>query len=156
MSKLKDLLETILNKALQTVEDKKIDIYTIAFYHDHESKAVSICIDTKENSQEKVISQNKWSMKYWRKTFEEKNLNSLALWSANRGRNISLGDFQLVNLEYTALGSFKGGKTLYLTMMQTLLDNQERIVLNTSDKDNLLFITSGPNDEAEFMWSIIG
>lgn len=42
MSKVKDFLLEISSRALHEAEEQDISIYTIAFYHDCESKAVSI------------------------------------------------------------------------------------------------------------------
>ena len=43
----------------------KIPVFTFAFYHDHESGAVSVCVDTKENSAKLVLSMNNYNMRHF-------------------------------------------------------------------------------------------
>jgi hypothetical protein len=50
--------EDVLTRAIAGVRAKKIPVYTFAFYHDHESAAVSVCVNTKSNSARVVASAN--------------------------------------------------------------------------------------------------
>lgn len=157
MSKIKVFLQAVLDQALAEFEKKNntVSLYTLAFYHDHESKAVSICIDTEENSKMKLVQENKYNMEYFQEALEEKDLAAIASWNANIERNSSIGDFAFINLAYTPLTALKGGKQLYLSMIQVVLDNEERIAMLTNEKDKLAFFCSGPNYEVEYKWKCI-
>jgi len=40
-------------------------VYTFALYHDHESAAVSVCVDTEANSRRVVAHTNRYNMKHF-------------------------------------------------------------------------------------------
>lgn len=154
MSKIKTFLQTVLDQALEELREKNIFVYTFAFYHDHESKAVSVCVDTEENSKISVLKQNEYRKKYFNDAIQKKDLVSVALWNANSGRNLSLGDFTFVNLAYTYLNTLKGGKLLYLGMIEILIENQKRIAALSEAKDKILFLASGPDYEVQYSWTL--
>ena len=51
------LLDDVLSRAIPKVRAAAIDVFTFAFYHDHESSAVSVCVDTEASSARLVLSQ---------------------------------------------------------------------------------------------------
>lgn len=78
-------LEDVLLAALSELRSDPIDLYTIAFYHDHESRAVSVCADTKSESQQTVRAGNAWAMKYFAQHIDDGNLQDARMFQANTG-----------------------------------------------------------------------
>ncbi len=144
------MFESLIDEALLKV--KGIDIFTFAIYHDHESGFVSICIDTKENSEKQVVESNKYSMKYFRRLISEGDLDSATLWQANIGRNLSLGDFQFVNVVEKELNEIEPDTEFYLTMVKALLNKSSLILLNSTHGNSLLFCCSTANEEVGLTW----
>src|SRR6516162_8644908 len=62
MTALSEFQSGIVKAALTELRKDPIPIHTFAFYHDHESGTVSVCVDTKESSMELVRSSNRWAM----------------------------------------------------------------------------------------------
>ncbi|TDP61420.1 hypothetical protein [Roseateles toxinivorans] len=50
------LFSEVLANAISEVKRRQVPVFTFALYHDHESKAVSVCVDTEENSGKVVRS----------------------------------------------------------------------------------------------------
>lgn len=148
------LCESVLRRALHEVREKAIPVYTFALYHDHESSAISVCVDTEENSNVAVASMNRYNMKYFMSAVAEKDLKSASLWQANVGRSLSLGDFSLVNAAHTELGSVKVDKLFYLTMVESLIEVQDEVATLSPDRDRLVLACSGPNDEVAYVWAV--
>jgi hypothetical protein len=98
------LFEKILEEAIAEVRARRVPVFTFALYHDHESAAVSVCVDTEENSKKVVQSINSFNMKYFTKAVRSGDLKDAALWRANIGRSLSLGDFTMVNVARRDLG----------------------------------------------------
>ncbi len=144
------MFESLIDEALLKV--KGIDIFTFAIYHDHESGFVSICIDTKENSEKQVAESNKYSMKYFRRFIGEGDLDSATLWQANIGRNLSLGDFQFVNVVEKELNKIEPDTEFYLSMVKALLNKSSLILLNSTHGNSLLFCCSTANEEVGLTW----
>src|SRR5207248_6539416 len=59
----RQLFDAVLSRAIREVRDRRIDVYTFAFYHDHESAAVSVCVDTEPSSARLVLSQNAYRIR---------------------------------------------------------------------------------------------
>jgi hypothetical protein len=148
------LLAKVLQDALQEVRQKAIPVYTFALYHDHESGAVSVCVDTQENSRRTVVQMNCYNMKYFMGAVRDKDLKTASLWQANTGRSLSLGDFTLVNSARVSLGSIKTDATFYLTMVEAMVDVQSEIAELSPDPERLVFACSGPDDEVAYVWSL--
>jgi hypothetical protein len=55
-------------------------------------------MDAKANSLRKVSEQNAYESKYFHRFIGAEDLDQAALWQANSGRNLSLGDFAKVNI----------------------------------------------------------
>ena len=58
-NRLDSLFDDVLTRAIAEVRASGIDVYTFAFYHDHESAAVSVCADTERSSVRFVVGQNR-------------------------------------------------------------------------------------------------
>jgi hypothetical protein len=152
MSPTKALLNQSLDEALAAVRQQKITIFTIAFYHDHESRAVSICVDTEANSYAQAASSNRFFSKYFWEAVSAGDLKEMRASNANLGRNLSLGDFTLVNAGRHDLPKGKVPKSLYLEMIQALREREDEIVALAVSRERLLFGCSGPNEELDFLW----
>lgn len=88
---------SVLNNAIAMLRTDAVPVFTFAFYHDHESGAVSVCVDTEANSNSQVRSTNRYNTKHFRTEIAGGDLAGASLWQANIGRNLSLGDFAKVN-----------------------------------------------------------
>lgn len=149
------LFASVLQRALAEVRDHAIPVYTFALYHDQESAAVSVCVDTQESSAKLVASSNRHSMKYFAEAVAEMDLKAASLWQANVGRSLSLGDFALVNVARTDLGKIKSNEAFYVTMIESVIAVQEEVAALAPDPGLLLFACPGPNDEVEYVWSLL-
>jgi hypothetical protein len=151
-----ELFASVLQRALEEVRQKSIPVYTFALYHDHESHAVSVCVDTEDNSARCVASTNRYNMKYFMQAIADKDLKAASLWQANIGRNLSLGDFVLVNCARADLGEAKVTPTFYLAMIEALVAVQSEVFALCPNPERLVFACSGPNDEVAYVWSAQG
>jgi hypothetical protein len=149
-----ELFERVLEGALTEVRAKATPVFTFAFYHDHESRAVSVCIDTEENSRRSVLSTNTYNMRHFLRAIADGDLEAAALWQANIGRSLSLGDFALVNVARADLGSVRVGKQFYLAMVRSLVAVQLQVAALAPQPERLVFACSGPNDEPAYVWSL--
>ncbi len=149
-----ELFSSILKSAISEVRAKPIPVFTFALYHDHESGAVSVCIDTEENSNRVILEINKYNMGHFIKEISSGNLQSASLWQANIGRNLSLGDFKLVNVARADLGSIKIDEQFYIELVKSLVANQQEISVLSPNPEKLIFACSGANDEVEYVWSL--
>src|SRR4051812_44654210 len=95
------LFDDVLSRAIPEVRAAGIDVFTFSFYHDHESAAVSICVDTEASSIRLVRSQNASSIRHFADAVSRGDLRKAALFKANVGRSLSLGDFEMVNVART-------------------------------------------------------
>ena len=129
-----------------------LDIYTFAFYHEHESELVSICIDTKENSEEKVEEINAYNMKYFDKIISEGCLDEAVMWQANVGRSLSLGDFKAVNIVELDVEGKETDDAFYLSMINSIKKKLSNIKKLSSHGNALLFCCSNANEEVGLVW----
>lgn len=153
-SRYSDLFNNVLKAAVPEIQASKIDIFTFSFYHDHESRAVSVCVDTKQNSDRMVRKINAYAHKHFMKAVEIGDLDSAMNWNANIGRSLSLGDFSMVNVSRTDIGEIETDDAFYLGMLQALLAIQDDVASLTSNPEHLVFTCSGPNDEVAYVWSL--
>lgn len=141
-------LDDVLLAALSELRSNPLDLYTIAFYHDHESRAVSICADTKSKSQQTVRNANVWSMKYFAQQIDDGNLEDAAMFQANTGRSLSLGDFAKVNLARTGIPhDVTIDDEFYLGMVKTMIRHQRAISAMAAPKEELRFCCSTADAE---------
>ena len=150
----KPLLAEVLKNALSEVREKAIPVHTFALYHDHESNAVAVCVDTEENSRRSVAAENRFSMKYFMEALAHEDLEEASRWQANPGRSLSLGDFALVNVARTDLPRIRSKKKFYLAMVQSLISVQEQIAALSPEPSQLAFVCSGPDAEVAYVWSL--
>ena len=147
-------LDSVLESALTSLTSSPVDVFTFAFYHDHESKAVSICIDTAESSDRHVPSSNKWTMKYFFEHIASGSLDEARLFRANSGRSLSLGDFAAVNVARTDIPSrIRLGEAFYIEMARSVIARQQDILRHSSTPEMVVFCCSGPDEEIDLVWT---
>jgi hypothetical protein len=149
----RSLFDRVLAEAIAVVRREHVRVFTFAFYHDHESHAISVCVDTEESSKRLVASSNAYNQKYFWPAIEKGDLEDAALWTANIGRSLSLGDFAFVNLARTDLPRGKIAKDFYAEMVRALHAKEEEIVTLAASPESLLFCASGADDEVALTWA---
>jgi len=82
------------------------------------------------------------------------DLAQAALWQANVGRSLSLGDFALVNAARTDIGELQIDDQFYVLMTQAVVAVQERVAALAPHPDKLVFACSGPDDEVALVWAM--
>jgi hypothetical protein len=147
------LFEDVLSRAISEVRGRGIDVFTFAFYHDHESAAVSVCVDTEASSAKLVLSQNAFSMRYFADAVAKGDLRKAALFQANPGRSLSLGDFEMVNVARTDLNGIQADDAFYLSMIRSLRRRESEIIPLSQDPHRLLFCASSANSEVGYVWT---
>ncbi|MCG7981049.1 MAG: hypothetical protein G8D81_00160 [gamma proteobacterium symbiont of Clathrolucina costata] len=145
-----EIFEKLIDEALSKA--KHLNIFTFAIYHDHESGFVSICIDTKENSDKKVIESNKCSMKHFKRVINEGSIEEAMLWQANIGRNLSLGDFEAVNIVEYELNNTKVEDSFYLNMVKAANNKAASILKQSAHGASLVFCCSTAHEEVGLTW----
>ncbi len=145
--------EDMITEALSKVREKSIDIFTFAFYHDHESACVSICIDTEESSVKTIKSSNEFSRIYFYENLIKGDLDSLGLFNFQTGRSFSLGDYAYCNIIYKSLpAEYMSSNKMYLEMIQAINLNKENILKCSSKPENVFYCCSSENNEVEYIW----
>jgi hypothetical protein len=147
------LFEAVLEAALREVAARALPVFTFALYHDHESAAVSVCVDTEESSARAVASMNRYNMGYFAKAIAKGDLKAAGLWQANIGRSLSLGDFALVNAARTPLGPVAVNEEFYLSMVKAVMAVQQQVLSLSPHPERLVFACSGADDEVAYVWS---
>ena len=148
-------LDAVLSEAIEVARRESVPLYTFAFYHDHESAAVSVCMDTEANSTRSVVLSNAWSNGHFRKAIDAGDLKQASLFQANVGRSLSLGDFALVNVARRSLpAEFRINKQFYLLMLRCVIQREVQLSRLSPLPDRLLFCCSGPQDEVAYVWCI--
>jgi hypothetical protein len=150
---LRAVLDSVLASALGEAQMQSIDVYTFALYHDHESHAVSVCIDLIENSAKAAQHTNDYNMKYFARAISNGDLEDAALWQSNIGRNLSLGDFSHVNMSRRTLKDVEITGDLYLEMVRAVMSVEPKILNLASAPECVLFVCSGEDDETQYVWS---
>lgn len=102
-----------------------------------------MCVDTEENSKRCVADSNAYDQKYFWRVIESGDLEAAALWNANPGRSLSLGDFAFVNVARSDLPKGKVTEDLYLEMIRAMKEKEEEIVGLAESRASLLFCASG-------------
>ena len=148
--------DALLRTAIAEVRAKNISVFTFGFYHDHESGAVSVCVDTEENSVRSVQSMNKYNLRYFLKAVAEGNLQHASLWQANVGRSLSLGDFAMVNVSRADVEESVIDERFYISMVQALVAVQDEITTLSSNPERLLLACSSENSDVGYVWSLQG
>jgi hypothetical protein len=148
-----NLVQTVLRQALAEIKSSGISVFTFALYFDHESSAVSVCVDTEENSARTVAQMNRYNAKYFHQSVAAADLKMAALWQANVGRSLSLGDFELVNVARTEVPQSAVDEQFFVQLVQELVGIESRVVLLATAHEKLLFACSSANEEVAYVWS---
>jgi hypothetical protein len=96
---------------------------------------------------------NAYNLRYFCKAVDSGDLQTAALWQANVGRNLSLGDFTAVNLARTDLPEDVSGVD-YCAMVRVVMSRHEEIRTLSLDPSLTLLACSGPEDEVALVWSL--
>ena len=154
MSALSEFLSDVIKAALTELREDPIQIYTFAFYHDHESGIVSVCGDSKESSTKLVRSSNQWSMGYFAEHIQSGSWKDACLFQANVGRSLSLGDFARVNLAETDLDDDTAtDESFYIEMARAVIAHQREILELAPEPDEVVFCCSSADSEVGLIWS---
>jgi hypothetical protein len=99
---------------------------------------------------------NAYNMKHFAQHVSDGDYEDLALWQANVGRSLSLGDFAMVNAARTELpDAVVVDDEFYLEMVRILMAAQSEVLPLAESEEDLLFCCSGPDDEVALVWSKI-
>jgi hypothetical protein len=145
----------VIDNAISEIREASIPVFTFVLYHDHESSAVSVCVDTEDNSNQVVQRINRFNMKYFMGAIQTGDLKAASLWQANIGRSLSLGDFSLVNIARRPLGAMEVNDRFYVEMVQAMVAKQHEIAKLTLEPERLVLACSGENDEVAYVWSLL-
>ena len=148
------LLDDVVDRALAEVRQRGLQVYTVALYHDHESDAVSVCVDTALNSRRVVDGINSYNLPHFLQAVAYGDLEHAALWQANIGRSLSLGDFTAVNLARTDLSGVRADEGFYLSMVQALVARHDDIHALAADPSATVLACSGPEEEVALVWPL--
>ena len=154
INKLEEQIKRIVENAISFASERQINVYTFSLYLDHESRAVSVCIDTYDNSKNTVTRQNLCNSSYFRRFVNEGNIESAVLWCANPGRNLSLGDYSYVNVAREDLLVNKSDNEICEIMLKTLISCEEAISKLSNEPEELLVSCSTADDELGLIWTI--
>jgi hypothetical protein len=84
------------------------------------------------------------------------NLKRAALWRANVGRSLSLGDFQMVNVARVELPTdFVPSQGFFSALVQSLIAAEPKVCAQARDPSVLVLCCSGKDDEVQYWWSIV-
>lgn len=156
MGDLNSFLNSVLKAAISELRASPVPIHTFAFYHDHESGAVSVCVDTRESSLKLVRRSNQWSMRQFSQHIRDGSWEDACLFQANVGRSLSLGDFARVNLARTCLPpNTITDQSFYLAMAKAVTACQQDVLDLAADPEDVLFCCSGTDSEVGLVWSAI-
>ena len=145
--------DAVLATALKRVAKDRVPVFTFALYHDHESGAVSVCVDTEESSRRSVAATNRFNATYFAKAIAAGDLETASLWQANIGRSLSLGDFALVNVARTSIDKIAVTGDFYLSMVRSLMAAQDRVLALSPNPERVVFACSGASGEVAYVWS---
>jgi hypothetical protein len=154
MSDLNSFLASVIDSALSTLTQEAFPLYTFAFYNDHESSAVSVCADTMANSTRVVGEINRYNLKYFSKAVQAGRLDEAALWQANVGRSLSLGDFARKNLCRSDLPDLAADTNLHHAMVLAVFDRAADLARLAPEPAQLLLACSTADDEVGLVWSV--
>ena len=141
----------LIDRSLVELSRARFRLYTFALYLDVESSCLAVCADTASNSARLVRRINRFNCAEFGESVERGDLAGAALWQANLGRNLSLGDFALVNMCRLTIPSVTP-PTTYLLMLRAMRQREQELLLATPRPAKLMLVCTGPNDEAEFTW----
>lgn len=156
MSGIDKFLDGIVRTALAELRAASIPLFTFALYHDHESAAISVCVDTKESSLASVAQSNQWSMRHFARHIQDGCWQDACLFQANTGRSLSLGDFARVNVARAELPSgIEPDEAFYLAMARVVIANQKEILSLAPEPEAVVFCCSSADSEVGLVWSTL-
>ena len=150
---LPSIIDEVLTKAIAECTIKALPVYTFALYFDHESAAVSVCADTRENSERIAASINKYNTKHFHRLIYDGDLKNATLWQANVGRSLSIGDFTAVNLARTEFEGIEQNESFFLYLVRGLVARESEILALAPSPRLVVFACSGLANEVEYVWS---
>jgi hypothetical protein len=151
---LSAVIADVLTRAITQIREQALPVYTFALYFDHESEAISVCVDTEENSARSVLSENAYNTKNFHRAVADGDLHMATLWQANIGRSLSLGDFALINAARTDIPGIEQGENLFATMLKAVVAAETEVSRLSPSPSKLLFACSGVANEVEYVWSL--
>lgn len=154
MSTAAEFFHAILRAAIDEIKSRNISVYTFAFYHDHAARAVSVCVDTKANSQRSVQESNAVSLEYFLEALADGDLKEASQWPANGGRSLTLADFALLHIARQEIADLRVNKQFHLQMLRAVMAFQEEIATLSQEPAELLLTCSGVDEEVEYVWSL--
>jgi len=149
-----DFLGSVVDMGLALAKHQRVDIYTVAFYLDHESHAVSLCIDTLESSTTFVRRGNAKAREFFVQALERGDIQSASRRWANAGRSLSLGDFAVVNAGREDLGHIPQDSSLILDMVRVLESRRNMIAGLSTRPSEVLLASSTLHAEVGLVWSL--
>ena len=148
------LIDDVLKGGLAAAANGQFRLFTVALYLDHESKALSLCFDTQRNSRQRVAEINQYSSGFFQEALANGDLKQAALWQANVGRNLSLGDFAYVNVARASLGDIELNEELISSMVQSLNRHRVQFAQLSPSPSTLVFACSSLDEEVGLTWSL--
>ena len=148
----RQLFDSVVAAAIAEERRNATPVYTFALYHDHESRAVSACIDTLENSVRLVRSINSYNAKHFCRALKNGDLSEAALWTGNIGRSLSLGDFVLKNIGRTKSAKFESDPDFYVEMARSIAAAEADILACSTMPADVIFACSTAKDEVGLWW----
>jgi hypothetical protein len=163
MSQATEFLDRTMKVALEALGADPLPIYTFAFYHDHESATVSVCVDTKESSDRLIARRKKFAMKQLPKQVRKGNLEHAKLFNVQTGHSTGLGDFARKNL---ARAKIPGGllnddripadaTAFCAAMFEAVVAHQDEILALAPDPDDVIFCCSLEDAEVGLVWAAV-
>jgi hypothetical protein len=146
------VIDALLASALSAAKAKAVPIYSFALYHDSESSAFSVCIDTHSNSLTATAKSNAFTSEYFGKYVTERDYKSAVLWQPIF-RNASLGDYAYANI--ASVDTDIGHKYTESDVLEYVIKIRrlegEILSLSPNPRD-VLFSCSTPDDEFGICW----
>lgn len=152
MSVYDETFDRVIERALNILFAKKADIYTFAFYYDHETKAVCICADTKINSRKMALQTNAFKYEHLRRSIEKKDLKRAMNFGWISERSFSLGDFTFKDLGWTSIAAPNNSQPFYLAMVRALMRHMASISALSRSPEELVFCCSTKDSEVGLSW----
>ncbi len=152
MSVLDVTFNSCFDEALNIAFSTKIRIFTLAFYHDTESRSISIQIDDRENSKELVRRSNTFTQKQFHAALREKEIEKATGFHAGWHRSLSLGDFKLRHLGMKLVNAPRNPNVFYLAMLNAAVRYNRYILALADDPNDTVICCSGPRDDCQFVW----
>lgn len=144
--------DKIIEKALNILFSKGTDIYTFALYYDHESSAVSVCVDTKINSKSVARKSNEFAFQTLKNAISEKNMDRAKIFGRCSERSFSLGDFKVRSLGWEPMKAPNNSAPFYLALVEVLFRNSKKIAALSNTPDELVLCCSTNDSEVGLAW----